>query len=143
MKELQLINLKTTRIVKKYVYKFNIRNIKENIKSFLNNPKIFITKPIPNLVEKEPLYIFIKEKFKYVEGSFIKLSKFKNDYNIWMDKSIFKLNYSILLKVNNNYTIKKIRFCKSCDKRSKTGCCVNYNINNRARVTIIENISYI
>ena len=89
------------------------------------NSNIWIEYKEGEITELETL----KKKFK----AFLKYKHNITSYR-WSNTS----DHSTLRK--EGYFIKRLHICASCNKKAVKGCCSNYNVNNRRRKYVIENM---
>ena len=101
----------------------------------------FITNP-PGVNKTRTSNIWIE----YKQGEITELEELKKKFNAFLNYKHNIKNYrwsstsdhSTLEK--NGYFIRRLHICAGCSKKSKKGCCVNYNSNNRRRKFVVENM---
>jgi len=82
--------------------------------------------------------------FKKVEGSVMLLQDFRRKFINYMRYRHPGVKYKWTSDYDSferlGYKIDYINVCKGCKSRSKIGCCSEYNIANRSRRYVIENL---
>lgn len=82
--------------------------------------------------------------FMWHEGSTMLLQDFKNKFMNYMRfrhpsvKYRWTSDYSVFNRLGYNVVYQNI--CKNCGLHAKFGCCADYNVANRSKRYVIENI---
>jgi len=102
---------------------------------------IFAGHPIDEVDEAKLKELLTSDKFvRYKKDAIISVKDFKSIYMKFMKVKSCNMEQIDMILQETGYEIKHSNMCTHCGFEARSGCCVNYNKNNRVKRYIIKNM---
>lgn len=144
MLEEKILTNELPAFILKCLIKYNhFKEINKNKTIWNCVPEYFLEQKEDLIFNRNPLYAFLFENTRYLEGNIVPMNVILSHFNASINGKVQRLDSGTFGMVDMRYTIERVNSCKSCGKVSQYNCCENYNRKNRSRKTIVKNIEIV
>ncbi|KAJ3214030.1 hypothetical protein HK099_007063 [Clydaea vesicula] len=100
--------------------------------------------PAPSAPPQDSLYDFLlnNSSFVFKKSEFTFLEDVRLAYSATLERDIRRLDHAVFLKVNQEWKVEKLDFCKFCKNIYKRGCCNQYQRGENTKRATIKNMLY-
>ena len=106
-------------------------------------PEYFLDQQQELKIERNPLYKFLLENTRYVEGNVTSLEEVRLNFSRWLGTNVKSLDNGTFGQVNKEYVVDTVKTCKFCEKEHKKGCCDAYSRTGRTMKKMVRNFALV
>ena len=103
-------------------------------------PEYFLEQQIEMKMERNPLFKYLTENSRYLDGNEIKLIEVREKFAEWLGSKVRGLDHGTFGQVDKRYKVESVKICKFCKGKHLKNCCGNYESGSRSSQSVIVNM---